>query len=116
HLDAVLYDLAESLRCLGIVLAPFLPDAAAKIRAGLGQTAEPALADAVWGRLSPGARVHKIAALFPRVLHAEPGAVSLTGSDVDLVHPRGSQTSNAREHARISIDELQHIDLRVAPV
>ena len=43
-LDAALYTLAESLRLLGIVLPPFLPDAVAKIRAGLGQTGEPSLA------------------------------------------------------------------------
>src|SRR5206468_2526064 len=62
RLNAVLYTLAESLRCLGVVLAPFVPDAAAKIRSALGQTAEPTLADAVWGRLQAGARVQKISA------------------------------------------------------
>src|SRR5262249_43194742 len=41
RLDAVLYSLAESLRLLGIVLAPFVPDAAARIRAGVGQQGEP---------------------------------------------------------------------------
>src|SRR5262245_40314195 len=51
-LDAALSTLAESLKMLGIVLAPFLPDAAAKIRGALGQTGEPKLADAVWGRLA----------------------------------------------------------------
>jgi len=37
RLDAALTALAESLRVLGIMLVPFLPDAAAKIRAALGQ-------------------------------------------------------------------------------
>jgi methionyl-tRNA synthetase len=100
RLNAVLYTLAESLRCLGIVLAPFLPDAAAKIRAALGQTAEPALAHAVWGRLSPGARVQKIAALFPRVEDTKPSPAAAPAAD----------------GARISIDEFQKIDLRVALV
>ncbi len=67
RLSAVLYTLAESLRVLGIVLAPFLPDAATKIRAGLGQPAEPKLVDAVWGRLAPGTTVQKVSGLFPRV-------------------------------------------------
>src|SRR4030095_16057587 len=40
RLDAVLGTLAESLRVLGIVLAPFVPDAAARIRAGIGQSGE----------------------------------------------------------------------------
>jgi len=102
RLSAVLYTLAESLRCLGIVLAPFLPDAAAKIRAALGQTGEPKLADAVWGRLTPGARVQKIAGLFPRVEDKKPAAAAAA--------PAGDGA------ARISIDEFQKIDLRVAVV
>ncbi|HEY3097491.1 MAG TPA: methionine--tRNA ligase [Methylomirabilota bacterium] len=102
RLNAVLYTLAESLRCLGIVLAPFLPDASAKIRAALGQSDAPALADAVWGRLEPGARVAKIAALFPRVEDKKPAtAAAATAGDGG---------------ARISIDEFQKIDLRVAQV
>src|SRR5262249_56295680 len=65
RLNAVLYTLAESLRCLGIVLAPFLPDAPAKIRAALGQSGQPALADAAWGRTQTGTRVQHMAPLFP---------------------------------------------------
>jgi methionyl-tRNA synthetase len=104
RLDAVLYTLAESLRCLGIVLAPFLPDAAAKIRAGVGQTEAPALADAVWGRLAAGARVSKIAALFPRVEDRKPAPVA----------PAAAAGADGRP--RISIDEFQKVDLRVAQV
>ncbi len=104
RLDAVLYTLAESLRCLGIVLAPFLPDAAARIRTGLGQAGEPKLADAVWGRLAPGTRVAKIAALFPRVEDKKPAAAAPTAA------------AAGDGGARISIDEFQKIDLRVALV
>ena len=102
QLNAVLYTLAEALRCLGIVLEPFLPDAAAKIRAALGQTGKPALADAVWGGVQAGARVGKITGLFPRVEDKKPApAAAVPSSD-------GS--------ARITIDEFQKIDLRVAQV
>jgi methionyl-tRNA synthetase len=104
RLNAVLYTLAESLRCLGIVLAPFLPDASAKIRAALGQSGAPALADAVWGRLEPGARVAKIAALFPRVEDKKPTAAT------------PAATSAGDGAARISLEEFQKIDLRVAQV
>src|SRR5438067_8036350 len=74
RLAAALSTLGESLRGLGVVLAPFLPDAAAKIRAALGQTGEPALAEAVWGRLQAGTRVTKVAGLFPRVEDKKPAA------------------------------------------
>jgi len=102
RLAAVLYTLAESLRCLGIVLAPFLPEATAKIRAALGHTGEPALAEAVWGRLQAGARVEKISALFPRVEDKKPSPAAADAA--------------AADGTRISIDEFQKIDLRVGLV
>ncbi len=46
----VLVTLADSLRCLGVLLAPFLPDAAARIRAAVGDTAAVRLEAAVFGR------------------------------------------------------------------
>jgi methionyl-tRNA synthetase len=67
RLDVVLYTLGESLRFLGIVLSPFIPEAATKIRATVGSAGEPRLADAIWGRLAAGTPVQKLSGLFPRV-------------------------------------------------
>jgi len=87
---------------LGIVLVPFLPDAAAKIRAALGQSGEPKLADAVWGRLTQGATVQKLSGLFPRI-------------DVKITPPTGELTVKS-EAPRIKIDEFGKVELRVAEV
>ena len=103
-LDAALSTLAESLRMLGIVLAPFLPDAAAKIRAALGQTGEPRLAEAVWGRLVSGTPVQKLSGLFPRVDDKKPAA------------PAAAGTAPADTGPRIKIDEFGKVELRVAEV
>jgi methionyl-tRNA synthetase len=102
RLSAVLYTLAESLRVLGIVLAPFLPDAATKIRAGLGLAGEPKLVDAVWGRLAPGTTVQKVSGLFPRV-------------DVPI-KPGTGELEAVTAAPRIKIDEFGKIELRVAEV
>jgi methionyl-tRNA synthetase len=51
RLDRVLLTLTEAVRYLGIVLDPFLPDAAGRIRAAVGLGATAQLADAVIGRL-----------------------------------------------------------------
>ena len=102
RLSAVLYTLAESLRVLGIVLAPFLPDASAKIRAGLGQPGEPKLVDAVWGRLAPGTTVQKVSGLFPRV-------------DVPI-KPGTGELEAVTAAPRIKMDEFGKIELRVAEV
>ena len=99
RLAAALTTLAESLKALGIVLAPFLPDAAAKIRAALSLTGEPRLADAVWGRLEAGAPVQKLSGLFPRIDDKKaPAAEAVEATP------------------RIKIDEFAKVELRVAEV
>jgi len=67
RLERVLCTLADSLGFLGIVLDPFLPDAARKIREALGQSAPPTLEAAIVGRLASVPRVSKISGLFPRI-------------------------------------------------
>ena len=102
RLSTVLYTLAESLRCLGILLDPFLPEASARIRAALGAPA-PSLADLGWGRLAPGTPVAKISALFPRV---------------DTKAPLTPEGSGGHEGGggKIAIDEFAKVELRVAEV
>jgi len=103
QLATVLAALAESLKGLGIMLAPFLPDAAAKIRAALGQAGEPALADAVWGRLAAGTPVQKLSGLFPRI-------------DDKKAQAAASAAAAAEATPRIKIDEFGKVELRVAEV
>jgi methionyl-tRNA synthetase len=104
-LDAVLYDLAESLRLLGIVLAPFLPDAAARIRAGLGQTGTPRLDDARWGGITSGTPVSKVSGLFPRVEDRKAGTTAPA-----TVKPVGADATP------ITIQDFGKVELRVAEV
>jgi methionyl-tRNA synthetase len=104
RLDTVLATLAEALRCLGVALAPFLPEASAKIRQAVGQSGEPKLADAEWGRLTPGSAVQKISGLFPRVVAVADPSAATDAAKVE-VGP-----------AKITIDEFGKLDLRVAEV
>jgi methionyl-tRNA synthetase len=105
QLECVLYVLAESVRRLGIVLEPFIPDAAAKIREALGQTGKPALSDAVWGRLPAGAPVRKLSGLFPRVDDKKSAGPSATGV--------AEAATNA---SRLPKSEFDRLELRVAEV
>jgi methionyl-tRNA synthetase len=100
RLATVLYTLAESLRCLGILLDPFLPEAAGKLRAAIG-AGPPVFADLAWGRLAPGTRVEKLAALFPRI---------------DVRSAAVPEQKKAGEPSRIGIDEFAKVELRVADV
>jgi methionyl-tRNA synthetase len=99
----VLYALAESLRLLGTILGPFLPEAAARIRAGLGQTAAATLAEARWGGLGPGATVTKVSGLFPRVDDRKPAAPAAT-------------RAVGTDSPRISVADFGKVELRVAQV
>ncbi len=104
RLEAVLNALGQSLWCLGILLAPFVPEAAAKIRAALGGVGEPRLGDATWGRLAAGTPVQKLSGLFPRVLRADAGASAGQGPGAEL------------RLDRIPLDHFAKLDLRVAEV
>ena len=72
RLETVLYNLAESLRLLSLVLKPIMPETAEKMRHGLGiDEDDPAMqtisTGGVWGAGSPGATLNEIAPLFPRI-------------------------------------------------
>ncbi len=99
RLETVLYTLGESLYWLGVVLDPFLPETASKIRAAIEAPA-PSLVDASWGKLRPGARVRKISALFPRI-----------DTKVPVAPPPRVEGQD-----RITLDEFAKVDLRVAEV
>ncbi len=66
-LDAVLYDLTESLRIIAILLAPVLPGAARGLWDQLGVTGDFSLAGAAWGGLPDGHQLGRPVPLFPRI-------------------------------------------------
>ena len=103
RLDAVLSELAQAPHGLGLVLTPFLPDAAGKIRTALGEGGEPTLTRNPWGALRPGARIQKISGLFPRVEERKAA-------------PPAAADTPASGGACITIDEFAKVDLRVAQV
>ncbi|MBI4637059.1 MAG: methionine--tRNA ligase [Candidatus Rokubacteria bacterium] len=104
RLTGVLYMLGASLRCLGILLTPFLPDASARILAAVGETGKLGLSEARYDRLSPGGRVQKVSGLFPRL---EPP----TRGDA-----RPEEGVTGKPGSRITIDEFGKVELRVAEV
>lgn len=67
RLDTVLYTCAEGLRILSILIEPFIPTSARKLRDALGVDAIQTWEHVGWGRSKPGATVTKGAALFPKI-------------------------------------------------
>jgi methionyl-tRNA synthetase len=114
RLDRVLLTLAESVGYLGIILDPFVPSAAAKIRAALGATGAARLADATLGRLDRLPPVQKLSGLFPRF---ETDKKNQSGSmDAATTASNRPPTARAEQAPLATIDEFGRIELRVAEV
>jgi methionyl-tRNA synthetase len=75
QLGTILYTCAESIRIITALVAPVLPDAAAKVwqQLGLGDIAQADLKNIAWGGLAAGTKLGEPAPLFPR---AEKDAVT----------------------------------------
>ncbi len=126
RLQAVMYNLAEVLRIVAILIAPFVPVTAPKIfeQLGLGK-AEFLLADAVWGGLASGTKVQKGEPLFPRIEITETGETVIAATKKAAARPAKAEAPKAEAKAakpapaaadEISIDDFAKIDLRVATV
>jgi methionyl-tRNA synthetase len=74
-LEAVMYDLADALRNIAIMLEPFMPFTSPKIfkQLGLAVPEQFLLADVGWGGTPDGTKVHKGNPLFPRIEVNEKG-------------------------------------------
>ena len=103
RLEMVLCTLADSLKYLGVMLEPFLPNAAKRIRHALGEMGEPHLRDAHVGRMRGVPKVEKVSALFPRI----EDKVTDETMPAAPAQPSGGT---------ISIDDFGKVDLKVAEV
>lgn len=67
RLDAILYQLAESLRIIAILISPVLPNAAAGIFAQLNWNGPMTLSEAAWGKLPDRHQLGAPTPLFPQI-------------------------------------------------
>lgn len=127
RLQAVMYNLAEALRIVAILIAPFVPVTAPKIyeQLGLGKLESFFMADAVWGKLATGTKVQKGEPLFPRIEVTEAGETVIAATKktaakaIKAEAPKAEAKKEAKPAAaagEITIDDFAKIDLRVATV
>lgn len=128
RLQAVMYNLAEALRIIAILIAPFVPVTAPKIyeQLGLGKPESFFMADAVWGKLATGTKVQKGQPLFPRIEVTEAGETVIAATKktaakaIKAEAPKAEAKKEAKPAAaaagEITIDDFAKIDLRVATV
>ena len=88
RLDTVLYNLAESLRIVSILIKPFMEKTSVEIRKQLGLKNEVSWDDAkVWGILEVGTKVERGNIIFPR-LEIEKELVKLNDANQKLIDSR----------------------------
>ena len=128
RLQAVMYNLAEALRIIAILIAPFVPVTAPKIyeQLGLGKPESFFMADAAWGKLATGTKVQKGEPLFPRIEVTEAGETVIAATKKTAAKAIKAEAPNAeaKKEAKpaaaaadeITIDDFAKIDLRVATV
>jgi methionyl-tRNA synthetase len=128
-LEGVLYNVAETLRHIVILLDPFMPQTAEMMAHQMGFSitfGEPLLKELpAWGGLKTGLAIHKGAGLFPRIELKPQGAKPVSESPLPsqptaaAPAPTPGIVSPAPQTpppAQITIDEFQKIQLTTAKV
>ncbi len=123
RLQTVMYNLAETLRVVAILVVPFIPSTSPKIytQLGLEVPAEFLLTDAEFGKME-STKVQKGEPLYPRIEIAEDGATIIGGKryepKVEAPAPAVEEPKIEMEPIKeeITIDAFEKIDLRVGTV
>lgn len=125
RLQTVMYNLAETLRIVAILIAPFIPCTSPKIytQLGLNVPEEFLLADAAWGGIADGTKVQKGEPLYPRIEVTEDGATIIGGKRFEHKPEPAAVKAEAKPAAKteeikpeITIDDFGKLDLRVAQI
>ena len=125
RLAAVIYNLAESLRIVSVLLQPFMPETPEKIWHQLGIEDKKILeweSTKSWGLYPAGAKVNKGDVIFPRIdVKKEMEELEkLTVQEADAKEQKSGEKQQKKSKDEtskyISIDDFAKIDLRVAKV
>ena len=125
RLESVMYNLAEALRIIAVLMSPVIPDGAPKIWAQLGLEGfeTVSLVDVrTWGGLPKGTKVAKGAPIYPRfdmpeMVEAEPATeLSVSGAPSSEVSHGEGEVSILPLKEVVTYDDFAKLDLRVAKV
>ncbi len=105
-LDNVLYDCAEMVRIIGVMLEPFMPETAEKLKRMLGLDS---FGEPKWGELEGGEKIVAGEALFPRL--DDKGMAKIRETLAPAV-PKDA----VAEGGQITMDDFMKVDLRTGVV
>jgi len=126
RLQAVMYNLADSLRNIAIMLSPFMPGTSPRIFTQLGLTTPEqfSLEEVAWGNFPDGTKVAKGEPLYPRIEVNEKGETVIAASKKTQGAKPAAPAKAAPAPApvategkpEITIDDFAKLDLRVATI
>ena len=108
RMGTILYNSLEALRCISVLIYPFIPDTADKIQRQIGYTETDYTAE--WGRLRVGLKVAKAKPIFPRVDLKKEDQPQKMGK------VKGEKQKIKETENLISFAEFQRLDLRVGSI
>jgi len=118
RLGAVLYNAAEAVRIIAILLAPAIPDGAQAILHQLGidrELSEWNLTQATWGGLEAGTSIGEIEAVYPRLDIADFRKDSKEAEpQEEAAQPESAAPEKSSD--RISIEDFARVEMRVARI
>lgn len=123
RLKTVMYNLAETLRIVAILISPYIPSTSPKIytQLGLEVPAQFLLAEAVWGKLANGTKVAKGDPLYPRIEIDKDGNTIIGGKKyehkVEARKPAEPEKPAMEPiKAECTIADFEKLDLRVGKI
>ena len=112
RLKTVMYNSAESLRVLGILLNPFMPQSTELLMKQLGVesliTEQGMSSINQWGGLKPGSQTQKAEQLFPRIEDKQAAKIL-----AELTAPKEDKKDDSNQ---ITIDEFMQVELRTGKI
>ena len=112
RLKTVMYNAAESLRILGVLLFPFMPKSCESLMLQLGvkKTIEEQGMSSLdnWGNLLSDTKTQKAKQLFPRIEDKQAAKI--------LAELETPKNDNKNDSGKITIDEFMKVDLRTGKI
>ncbi len=119
RLGAVLYNLIEVLRISSVLLTPFMPSTAVKIREQIGQTKDSIDSIQTFGASESGNEVHKGDALFNRIDEKKfmEEVEKKRAEQAKKAESKSKEESSAPvQKPEITIDDFSKVDIKVGVV
>jgi len=119
RLGTVLYNLAEALRYVSVLISPFMPNTPNKIFAQLGIKEEELKtleSLKIFRGIKPGTKVEKGGVIFPRVEFGKEEVTVAEAKETAEAKPAPKAKEEVQDKPEITIEDFAKLDLRVAKV